>query len=258
MADSGKKRLVPTDFMKFEFVGDPQISPDASRVAYVRTVVDPKDNKYRSAIMTVPAALTAPSGSGAPISTPFTSGITPDSSPRWSPDGNYLAFLSGRDAGVGDDEAKKKAGAQLWVAPTGGGEARPITAIKGGVMEYVWSPDSRFIAFAAGIKPEGPEWLDEKPKDKADEASAVKSGEMAGEAATETPGDAASPEAKPAKTPDPDDFEALFKKHTEGVKHITRVFYRLTAWATSRTVGARSSSSTSRPLWPAFRARARR
>ena len=227
MADSGKKRLVPTDFMKFEFVGDPQISPDASRVAYVRTVVDPKDNKYRSAIMTVPAALTAPSGSGAPTSTPFTSGVTPDSSPRWSPDGNYLAFLSGRDAGVGDDEAKKKAGAQLWVAPTGGGEARPITAIKGGVTEYVWSPDSRFIAFAAGIKPEGPEWLDEKPKDKADEASAVKSGEMAGEAATETPGDAASPEAKPAKTPDPDDFEALFKKHTEGVKHITRVFYRL-------------------------------
>ena len=227
MADSGKKRLVPTDFMKFEFVGDPQISPDASRVAYVRTVVDPKDNKYRSAIMTVPAALTAPSGSGAPISTPFTSGITPDSSPRWSPDGAYLAFLSGRDAGVGDDEAKKKAGAQLWVAPTGGGEARPITAIKGGVTEYVWSPDSRFIAFAAGIKPEGPEWLDEKPKDKADEASAVKSGDMAVEAATETPGDGASPETKPDKAADPDDFEALFKKHTEGVKHITRVFYRL-------------------------------
>jgi len=135
MSETVKKPFSPLDFLKFEFVGDPQVSPDGARVAYVRTVPDPKTNKQRSVIITVPF-------DGEPAGgVPFTSGVTPDSHPRWSPDGRWLAFLSGRDAGVGDEEAKKKAGAQIWVAPTSGGEARPITAIKGGVTGFVWSPD---------------------------------------------------------------------------------------------------------------------
>ncbi len=247
MADSGKKPFVPTDFLKFEFVGDPQISPDATRVAFVRTVVDAKDNKYRSAIMTAPAVPAAAAGA-AGAALPFTSGITPDSSPRWSPDGCYLAFLSGRDAGVGDEEAKKKAGAQIWVAPTGGGEARPITAIKGGVTEFVWSPDSRCIAFTALIKPEGPEWLDAKPDGKATGKDGNRDGEagVAKAAAAETRAEAGEIRAEVGEVKaeaakagevkadtgtgtgtDGEDLEAFFKKHTEGVKHITRAFYRL-------------------------------
>lgn len=224
MADSGKKPFVTTDFLKFEFVGDPRISPDATRVAFVRTVVDAKDNKYRSAIMTAPAVPTA-AGGAAGAALPFTSGITPDSSPRWSPDGCYLAFLSGRDTGVGDEEAKKKAGVQLWVAPTGGGEARPITAIKGGVLEFVWSPDSRCIAFTALIKPEGPEWLDAKPNAKPDAKAEAKGG--GGKSAEGDLAGSGKDETKKGDGAEGEDLEALFKKHTEDVKHITRAFYRL-------------------------------
>ncbi len=212
MADSGKKPFVPTDILKFEFVSDPQMAPDGSRLAFVRTVVDAKENKYRSTIMMAPAAAVGPGAAGG-ANTPFTSGITPDSSPRWSPDGCFLAFLSGRDAGVGDDEAKKKAGAQIWVAPTGGGEARPITAIKGGVTEIVWAPDSRLIAFTAAVKAGGLEYLDAKDDDKA----AVKDSEGKGEAAKDSGKSEAAGE----------DLDALFKKYTDKVKHITRAFYRL-------------------------------
>jgi len=63
---------------------------------------------------------------------------TPDgeSSPRWSPDGRYLAFVSGRQEGKGG---------QIWLLDRRGGEAQRITQIKGGVSEYQWSPDSRRI-----------------------------------------------------------------------------------------------------------------
>jgi dipeptidyl aminopeptidase/acylaminoacyl peptidase len=64
---------------------------------------------------------------------------TPDgeSSPRWSPDGRYLGFVSGRQEGKGG---------QVWLLDRRGGEAQRITQIKGGVSEYQWSPDSRRLA----------------------------------------------------------------------------------------------------------------
>ncbi len=235
-ANPARKPFVPTDLLKFEFVGDPQLSPDGRRLAYVRTVLDPKTNKYRSAVMVTPDGALEPGGLRPGSAVPFTSGVTRDTSPRWSPNGRYLAFLSGRDAGLGDEEAKKKAGAQLWVAPTTGGEARPVTAIKGGVTGYVWSPDSRFIAFTALIKPDGPEWLDE-----ADHAGG-KDGERSGGAGSGAGGPGAEATASdPADTGEPavggldhagearkgPDLDALFRKYNEDVRHLTRAFYRL-------------------------------
>jgi dipeptidyl aminopeptidase/acylaminoacyl peptidase len=62
-----------------------------------------------------------------------------DTAPWPSPDGRYLAFL-----------ARRTGSSQIWLLPRGGGEAFPVTHIRGGVSEYVWLPDgSALIAIAA-------------------------------------------------------------------------------------------------------------
>jgi dipeptidyl aminopeptidase/acylaminoacyl peptidase len=62
-----------------------------------------------------------------------------ESSPRWSPDGRYLAFVSGRQEGKGG---------QVWLLDRRGGEAQRLTMIKGGVSDYAWSPDSRRLVLS--------------------------------------------------------------------------------------------------------------
>ena len=67
----------------------------------------------------------------------LTHGNNDQSHPRWSPDGKFIAFLSGRE-----DENEID---QLWILPINGGEAEKLTDTKGGVEDFAWSPDSKRI-----------------------------------------------------------------------------------------------------------------
>ena len=145
MAD--KRRLVPEDLYRLVFVSDPQISPDGKRLAYVKTTIDEKTKEYRSRIWVVPT-----DGSGKPRQ--FTSGPKQDTTPRWSPDGTKLAFVSDRNGEK-----------QIFVMPTEGGEAYQVTKMWRGATNPVWSPDGSKIAFTALIDPgDNPEEY-EKPLD---------------------------------------------------------------------------------------------
>ena len=64
-----------------------------------------------------------------------TSSPEPESAPRWSPDGRYLAFLSSRPG--------KAKGNQIWMLDRTGGEAQQFTDFKGRLTAYDWSPDSK-------------------------------------------------------------------------------------------------------------------
>ncbi|MGH7365892.1 MAG: S9 family peptidase, partial [Candidatus Rokuibacteriota bacterium] len=88
----------------------------------------------------------------------FTTGSRRDTSPRWSPDGSRLAFVSER-------EAEKKG--QLYVMPVAGGEPIRLTDLRHGVSAPEWSPDGTRLAFVArvGGRPE-PASEDEKRKSK--------------------------------------------------------------------------------------------
>ncbi len=125
----------PEDVYSLTSVGDPRISPDGRRVAYVVTRIDEEANAYRTAIW-------VSSLDGSEESRQLTTGTRADHSPRWSPDGRWLAFVSNRD---GEDE--KKAHGELYVLPADGGEPRRLTESKEGVDAVAWSPDSSRLAF---------------------------------------------------------------------------------------------------------------
>jgi dipeptidyl aminopeptidase/acylaminoacyl peptidase len=129
-----KRGMAPEDLYRLIFLEDAQISPDGRRVAFVQKRLDEDADNYRSAIW---VSAVDPANA-----VRFSAGAKQDSAPRWSPDGNFLAFLS-------DREEQKP---QIWVMPVDGGEARRITDQPEGVTQFAWSPDSTRIAFASRVK----------------------------------------------------------------------------------------------------------
>src|SRR2546430_17689629 len=120
--------MKPEDVYALTSVVDLRLSPDGRRVAYTVSRVDEEANAYRTAIWLAPL-----DGSAEPRQ--FTSGDRNDGSPRWSPDGRWLAFVSNRD---GEDE--KKAKSQLYVMAADGGEPRKLTDGKESLDSVARSP----------------------------------------------------------------------------------------------------------------------
>ena len=125
-----KRRFKPDDLYLLKNVSDPQVSPDGRLVAYVVSWPDRADDETRFSVYL--AAM-----DGRTPARRFTHGKK-DHSPRWSPDGTQLAFVS--------DRGEKN---QLFVAPMDGGEARQVTHSKWGVSQPAWSPDGTRIAYSA-------------------------------------------------------------------------------------------------------------
>ncbi|HUJ54831.1 MAG TPA: hypothetical protein VLW49_02460, partial [Gaiellaceae bacterium] len=141
----------PHDVYAVTRASDPRLSPDGRRVAYVVDSVEREENRYRAAIWVAPV-----DGSEEPRQ--FTSGRRHDASPRWSPDGRWLAFVSDRE---GEDE---KAPAQLFVLPADGGEPRRLTDGDESVEWVAWSPDSQRLAFSRRVRDAAYEEEDERKR----------------------------------------------------------------------------------------------
>jgi dipeptidyl aminopeptidase/acylaminoacyl peptidase len=120
------------DLFALRSVGDPQLSPDGRWVAYTVRRLDPKADSSDSDVYMVPFA------GGEPVR--VTSSPKSESHPRFSPDGRYLAFLSGR-------EGKKS---QVWLLDRRGGEAVRLTDYKADVSDFAWSPDGKRLALVVG------------------------------------------------------------------------------------------------------------
>jgi dipeptidyl aminopeptidase/acylaminoacyl peptidase len=125
--------MEPADIARLRQLGNPRVSPDGAAVAF--TVADPdlEANRYTRRIWLAPA------GPDDGVPRPFT-GQGSEVLPRWSPDGQRLAF-----AVVGDDGRS-----QICVLPvTGGGERLVVCSAGAPVTELEWSPDGSALAFTA-------------------------------------------------------------------------------------------------------------
>src|SRR5207237_170920 len=201
----------------------PQVAPDGSRVRFVRVTVNDKKEGYNTSIWSVNLESGRPrpeSGSasqaerreGAPAPS---AGEAPRqltkgdhySTPRWSPDGKFLAFLRSTE------KDGKPEPPQLAVLPMTGGDSFVFTDLPKGAANPVWAPDEKSIAFTTETNAED---LAKQEKKKREEKEAKKP--VAGIA---DPGPQKSVAALPG-SPTP----ATADEHESDVRVITRAVYR--------------------------------
>jgi dipeptidyl aminopeptidase/acylaminoacyl peptidase len=116
------------DVVRVREVREPQIAPDGDWVAYTVSSPDTGEDRNTSAVWMV-------SWDGA-RNVRLTNSKQGETTPRWSPDGRWLAFLSSRE-----DEHT-----QLWLLDRHGGEGRKATTFPSDVDDYVWAPDGQRVA----------------------------------------------------------------------------------------------------------------
>ena len=151
---SDPRRFQLMDVFELEWASDPRISPTGSQVVYVRNFMDVMSDRRRSNLWTVSV-----DGSD---HRPLTTGLANDASPRWSPDGKRLLYVSSAEGST-----------QLYVRWMDTGQTARLTQLRSSPSGLAWSPDGKTIAFSMLArertekfvklpkKPEGAEWAEE-------------------------------------------------------------------------------------------------
>jgi len=130
----GYEGIKAEDLYELKSVADPQLSPDGTVCAYTETGICPEKGEYFSNLYTV-----STDDKSTPVQ--WTFGKKKNHSPRWSPDGKKLAFVSNRDGKN-----------QLYLIGANGGEARKLTDLANGAGTPLWSPDGTKLAFQVTVK----------------------------------------------------------------------------------------------------------
>jgi len=151
-ATAQDNRFEAEDVFQLERAVDPQISPDGARIVYVRSGLDIMTDGNRSSLWIVNA-----DGSD---HRPLITGPNNYSSPRWSPDGSRLAYVSAESGR-----------AQIFLRWMDTGQEARLTNLTESPGGMSWSPDGQWIAFSMFVpydegtltarmphKPEGADW----------------------------------------------------------------------------------------------------
>ena len=192
-----KRNITEKDLFDFTWIGDPQMSPDGSRVVFVRVTVNDKKDGYKTSLWSVPSA-----GNEAPRQ--LTRGDR-DSSPRWSPDGRSIVFIRG-----GEKDGKPEPGQLCMLPMAGGGDSFVFTDLPKGASNPEWSPDGKTIAFASSSNPEDLAKHEKKKRKEEEQKKAA---------------DAAAVSPSPAKTGDKPKADEPEERESD-IQVITQAVFR--------------------------------
>ena len=132
-----KRPMTIDDLITAIRVSEPRISPDGKQVMFTRTTTALDSGRRNADIWSVPADGSAPSKE-------LIGGDKTENSPRFTPDGRHIAFISNRDGA-----------AQVYLADAGGGGVKQVTKVSGGVQPpLVMSPDGKRVAFVSDVYPQ--------------------------------------------------------------------------------------------------------
>ncbi|SEH17365.1 Dipeptidyl aminopeptidase/acylaminoacyl peptidase [Sphingopyxis sp. YR583] len=134
-----ERRLTGDDLFDLSIAADPQISPDGRHIAYVRRSNDIMSDRAVSSIWLIDTT----TGEETPVAGRSGGAF----SPRWSPDGKRLAYVSTEGGSP-----------QLWVRWMNGGEAVRLTGLPTSPSSLAWSPDGRSLAYSMLVKDAGPKF----------------------------------------------------------------------------------------------------
>jgi dipeptidyl aminopeptidase/acylaminoacyl peptidase len=153
IAEGPSRTFQGADIFGIRTASDPQVRPDGGAIAYVRTTQDVMIDNGRASLWLVDPATG--------VQTPLASDDRDNFTPRWSPDGTRLAYVS---AGPG--------GAQLYVRWIAAGRSAKVATLEHAPNNIAWSPDGKTLAFTMLVedqgqplgqplgKPEGAKWAD--------------------------------------------------------------------------------------------------
>lgn len=137
-AAAGPERsFTPDDLFKLQGVTDPQISPDGSKIVYVRSSADIMTDKVEPSLWLVDVS----TGEQRPL----VAGPGAHMSPRWSPDGKRIAYVSSDGSSA----------PQLYVLWLASGASVNVTDLPDSPGALAWSPDGRQIAYTMRVPAEG-------------------------------------------------------------------------------------------------------
>ena len=151
LARGSSDKFEPLDVFEIEWASDPQISPDGTKIVYVRNFMDIMKDRYRSNLWTINTDGTDHRA--------LTTGTVNHVAPRWSPDGKRILYTSSESGSP-----------QLWVRWLDSGQSAMLTRLARAPRQASWSPDGKQIAFVMSVDeetkplaampkaPEGAEW----------------------------------------------------------------------------------------------------
>jgi len=164
LAASAAEKWTPEDILMQESVGALELSRDGKMAVYVKSRMDKEKGESVSNIY-----LKYVSG-GDEIT--LTRGKDSNSSPKFSPDGKRIAFVTSRkaaDAPAAGAPAAAPPGMQIWIIDTRGGEPWQVTKFERGVRSFGWMDNDTLLIAA----PEDPTFYDQQEKERKDTSQVV-------------------------------------------------------------------------------------